>query len=113
PAEREILVATELPLPSARLHLEEGPTLSLIRDVLAEFQLELRELRVKYPRDSFFSKGSRSAVVAVSSLRHESDADHLYPKRHKLTLSFCLPRGSYATILVKRIAQMERMEDGG
>jgi tRNA pseudouridine13 synthase len=55
--ERKLLHETELPLPSARLHLDEGPTLDLVRDVLTEVGLELRELRVKYPRDSFFFEG--------------------------------------------------------
>jgi tRNA pseudouridine13 synthase len=103
--QRALLHTTELPLPSARLHLEEGPVLALIEEVLSEFGLELRELRVKYPRDSFFSKGSRAAVIRVGTLLHESAADELYPERHKLTLSFDLPRGSYATILVKRLTE--------
>lgn len=103
PSERERLHSVELPLPSARLHLEEGPMLSLIREVLADVQLELRELRVKYPRDSFFSKGSRAAVMSVRNLTHESAGDEVYPGRRKLTLAFDLPRGSYATILIKRL----------
>lgn len=103
PAAGETLVDLELPLPSARLHLQPGPMLSLISDVLAELGLELRQLRVKYPRDSFFSKGSRRAVVQVPNLSHAAEADDLYPRRQKLTLKFDLPRGSYATILIKRL----------
>ena len=99
------LRGAELPLPSARLHLEEGPTLALIREVLTEFGLELRQLRVKYPRDSFFSKGQRAAAVAVGRLSAHSADDELYPGRKKLSLRFDLPRGSYATILVKRLTE--------
>lgn len=95
----------DLPLPSARLHLDEGPLLELIREILAREGLELRELRVKYPRDSFFSKGNRAAVISVPNIAHEVSADDLYPKRRKLKLRFDLPRGSYATILVKRITE--------
>ncbi len=99
------LRSTELPLPSARLHLDEGPMLSLITEVLGEFGLELRQLRVKYPRDSFFSKGNRPVAVAVGNLSYESLDDDLYPGRKKLLLRFDLPRGSYATILVKRLCE--------
>lgn len=99
------LRAAELPLPSARLHLDEGPTLALIREVLGEFGLELRQLRVKYPRDSFFSKGQRAAAVAVGKPSAQSADDELYPGRKKLSLRFDLPRGSYATILVKRLTE--------
>jgi tRNA pseudouridine13 synthase len=101
--EKAILHGAELLLPSARLHLDEGPMLALIRDVLGEVGLELRELRVKFPRDSFFSKGARKAVVPVGNLSHELAADEIYEGRRKLKLSFELPRGAYATILVKRL----------
>ena len=101
----ERLREAQLPLPSARLHLDEGPLLTLITEVLAEFGLELRQLRVKYPRDSFFSKGQRAAAVAVDNLNAEPAVDELYPGRKKLSLTFDLPRGSYATILVKRLTE--------
>jgi tRNA pseudouridine13 synthase len=94
-----------LPLPSARLHLEEGPMHTLITQVLGEFGLELRQLRVKYPRDSFFSKGQRAAAIKVNGLTSSAAADEMYPGRKKLSLGFDLPRGSYATILVKRLTE--------
>lgn len=96
---------TQLPLPSARLHLDDGPMLDLVRAVLGEFGLELRQLRVKYPRDSFFSKGQRAAAIAVENLSGAAAADDLYPGRQKLALKFDLSRGSYATILVKRLTE--------
>jgi tRNA pseudouridine13 synthase len=99
------LQAAELPLPSARQHLDEGPTQSLVADVLRDAGLELRQLRVKYPRDSFFSKGWRAAMVRVAGVHHEVAEDDFYPGRWKLALSFELPRGSYATILVKRLTE--------
>ncbi|MGZ0168788.1 MAG: tRNA pseudouridine(13) synthase TruD [Planctomycetales bacterium] len=93
----------ELPLPSARGKLESGPTLDLLNAVVAEEGLEKRQLRVKYPRDSFFSKSIRKTVIAVPKLEFEFADDDLYPKRKKVKLAFDLPRGSYATILVKRL----------
>lgn len=99
----------ELPLPSARGKLEEGPTLDLINSVVAEEGLEKRQLRVKYPRDSFFSKSGRRTVIAVPDLEVQSADDELYPGQKKVKLVFELPRGSYATILVKRLTtQIER-----
>ena len=99
------LLAQELPLPSARLHLEEGALMTLFTDVLAPFGLELRQLRVKYPRDSFFSKGSRRSVIPLEQVTQSEEPDELYAKKFKLTLQFELPRGSYATILVKRLTE--------
>ena len=66
--------------------------------------MELRQVRVKYPRDSFFSKGERVALFRPGDFVHEFAADDLYPARQKLLLRFTLPRGSYATIVIKRIA---------
>lgn len=90
-----------LPLPSARLHLDEGDLKSLIDQVLAAEGIELRQVRVKYPRDSFFSKGERAAIFQPAGLSERSEADDLYPGREKLTLEFTLPKGSYATLVVK------------
>jgi tRNA pseudouridine13 synthase len=93
-----------LPLPSARLHLDPGPLLDLYETILAEQGLALRELRVKYPRDSFFSKGERTAIVRPTEFKiGRQDADELNEGRHRLTLEFVLPRGSYATIVIKRL----------
>lgn len=101
----------ELPLPSARGKLEEGRTLDLLNAVVAEEGLEKRQLRVKYPRDSFFSKSTRKTVIAIPELDFESDDDELYPKRQKVKLAFDLPRGSYATILVKRLTTFDSAND--
>jgi tRNA pseudouridine13 synthase len=85
------------------LHLEPGPTNDLVERVLCEMGLELRDLRVKYPRDSFFSRADRRAVVLPANLGHSAAQDELAEGRRKVTLSFDLPRGAYATIVVKRI----------
>jgi tRNA pseudouridine13 synthase len=104
PAEdRDWLHAFQMPLPSARLHLEPGDLKDLIDDVMSAEGMELREVRVKYPRDAFFSRGERPAIFRPEYLTHETADDELYPGRSKLTLKFTLRRGSYATIFVKRI----------
>lgn len=103
--ERQGLSATQLPLPSARLHLDPGPILDLYENVLTEEGLSLRELRVKYPRDSFFSKGERSAIVIPRDLRLHADEDDMNSGCHRVTLQFVLPRGAYATIFVKRLTE--------
>lgn len=102
-AQRAMLLTTPLPLPSARLHLEEGPLKVLLDGVLAEERMELRQVRLKFPRDTFFSKGERAAVFVPSEVSASPGVDELHPGQGKLTLQFALPRGSYATILVKQV----------
>jgi tRNA pseudouridine13 synthase len=92
-----------LPLPSARGRNELGPLAELYERVANEFGLECRTLRVKYPRDSFFSRGSRAATVRPQSLSWEAGDDEQAPQQRKIRLDFDLPSGSYATIVVKRI----------
>lgn len=100
------LKETELQLPCARIDRPDGLPGELLDIVLREENIELRELRVKYPRDSFFSKGLRRAIVHPESLSFMVHADDLHEHRRKLLLSFELPRGSYATILVKRLTEV-------
>jgi tRNA pseudouridine13 synthase len=97
------LTDVKLPLPSARLELEPGPTLDLYEEMLGKLGTALREIRVKYPRDSFFSKGDRPALIVPHSLSMSIADDDRYSRRHKVILDFELPRGSYATILLKRL----------
>jgi tRNA pseudouridine13 synthase len=98
------LGALQLPLPSARLKLEEDdPRAELVRDVLAEEGLELRQMQIKGIRELFFSRGERSALCLPHDLTHEFAPDEKHQGRDKLTLAFELPRGSYATLLVKAV----------
>jgi tRNA pseudouridine13 synthase len=75
----------------------------VIEQVLAGFQLEWPNLRVKHQKDVFFSKGSRDCLTFPEKLELEPIKDELYPGRRGLRLSFELPKGAYATIMVKRI----------
>ncbi len=97
---------TLLPLPSARLHLQVGPIKQLVDEVLAAEGMELRQVRLKFPRDTFFSKGERPAIFFPSGVAHEVAADDFYRGKQKMTLRFELPRGAYATILVKRVTDI-------
>jgi tRNA pseudouridine13 synthase len=60
-------------------------------------------MKLKGFRKLFFSKGERAALCLPADLKDEAGEDELQPGLRKLVLSFELPRGSYATLLVKRI----------
>lgn len=98
----------QLPLPSARLKLDPAdPLLALVQDVLAEEGLELDRLKLKGIKEMFFSKGQRAAWFFPGELSHEIAADEINPRRRKMILAFELPRGCYATLLVKRVTAGE------
>ena len=54
-------------------------------------------------RQAYFKTTQRSAVVVPKNTRTQTSDDDMYKSRQMLTLNFTLPRGSYATMLIKRI----------
>lgn len=102
--QRRALADLFLPLPTARLHLEPTDSrLALIGAVLKEEGLELSQLKLKGFRTMFFSKGDRAALCLPEGLRYSFSADEIHPGKEKLELAFDLPRGSYATLVAKRV----------
>jgi tRNA pseudouridine13 synthase len=95
--------ALSLPLPSSRVVVEDAAVRDLVERTLAPLGLTMRALNVKHPRGSFFSKGFRAAALRPQGIAHEAGADEIHPGRRRLSLAFDLPRGAYATILVKRL----------
>lgn len=99
-----------LPLPSARVKPDPASEWAgLVADVLREEGLTLAELKVKGMQKPFFGKGDRRGCVRPEGLTHVAQPDDLHPGRLFLRLGFDLPRGSYATMLVKRITAVGRI----
>src|SRR5262249_8688957 len=101
--------AVMLPLPSARLRYADevsgGPPdwPKVLRATLDEQGVELEQLKLTGLRRPFFSRGERSGLCRPASLTGSTAPDSRHATRHKLLLRFELPRGSYATLLVKRV----------
>jgi tRNA pseudouridine13 synthase len=94
-----------LPLPSSRSELPGGVLGELIQKTLEPFRLGWADLRVRHLKDLFFSKGTRPCLFIPQRLESRPIADELYPGRVGLHLVFELEKGSYATILVKRLTE--------
>jgi tRNA pseudouridine13 synthase len=98
-----------LPLPSARLSPDEDLPFAVrgwqiaLQSVLNEEQIRLEELKLKGMRRPFFSKGERAITCQPAHVSAETGTDERHPGRRRLNLQFELLRGSYATLLVKRI----------
>jgi tRNA pseudouridine13 synthase len=108
-AESAELNGLSLPLPSARLKYEDAiPNTphnwpEVLRETLAEDTIELSELRLKGLRRPFFSRGERLILCRPADFASDVATDDRHSQRFKLSLKFELPRGSYATLLVKRV----------
>jgi tRNA pseudouridine13 synthase len=81
----------------------EGEAAAAVERILAEEGVERRQFRLKRLRRTFFGKGLRDAIVFPANLSAAAADDELHRGRRKLTLSFELPKGSYATVLLKRL----------
>jgi tRNA pseudouridine13 synthase len=93
--------ALELPLPSARQHEWPPETLPILEQLLEPLKMDVRQMRLKYPRDTFFSRGLRPAWLVPNEMSFGWGEDSLNNGYDCLRLVFELPRGAYATMVVK------------
>ena len=102
------LSTLQLPLHSARIRLDDAdPRKPLYDLVLAEEGVTVDQFKLKGLRDMFFSKGERPAWCLPTELSWDASPDETREGRQKLRLRFDLPRGSYATLLVKRLTTIQ------
>ena len=80
-----------------------SPMDDITKRILVEEGVEQRMFRLKKMDRTFFGRGIRAAVVRPVKFAAEVGDDELNPGRRKCTLSFELPKGSYATVLLKRL----------
>jgi tRNA pseudouridine13 synthase len=98
--------ALKLPLHSPRTKLAAAdPRQPYFDAVLAQEGVTLEQFKLKGLREMFFSKGERAALCMPDNLDAEPGDDETRPGKRTLTLRFDLPRGSYATLIVKRCSQ--------
>ena len=95
---------TQIPLPCSRNPLPQEPELAAATaEVMEKWGLVWHSLRVKKMEDVFFGKGDRAAVLKPSVGNCTIQPDDLNPGRRMARLAFELPRGSYATLVIKRL----------
>ena len=94
-----------LPVPGHDTVVREKDVSRVLDGVLSDEGIRLAELRVRQMRRIVVHGIQRAAVVTPEDLAaSEVRDDELYPGKKRMTLRFFLPRGTYATILVKRVA---------
>jgi tRNA pseudouridine13 synthase len=98
----------DVPYPSARLKIDPSDDWVPILDAIMQDEgLPLERMKVGNERKPFFSKGTRPARVEVVDLCGTSGPDAPADGRPatlaKMELKFDLPRGAYATMVVKSL----------
>ncbi|HEX7898417.1 MAG TPA: tRNA pseudouridine(13) synthase TruD [Planctomycetota bacterium] len=111
PADQDRLAELAIPLitPSQKY---EGPVAEVVAKILAEDQVEQRQFRLKKLEKTFFGKGVRDVLIAPAGLKASSGDDDLNRGKRKMTLWFELPKGSYATVVLKRLFHAPVQDEG-
>ncbi|HTW90298.1 MAG TPA: tRNA pseudouridine(13) synthase TruD [bacterium] len=106
PTDAKFLSKLVIPAPGPDAEFASERAARATNQVLAREGLSLDQLELKLRiRGVFFKAYPRKAVVTPEHLKASSpEPDDLYPGRKKLLLSFFLPPGSYATMLIKRLS---------
>jgi len=105
PQVRASLVSLEIPTAAAKMDFADDLTRFLFEDILKEKGLTLGLFRTKALRKVYFRSFLRKALIIPEDLHVlGAGSDDLHPGRTKWTISFVLPRGSYGTMLIKRLA---------
>ncbi|OJW20263.1 MAG: tRNA pseudouridine(13) synthase TruD [Planctomycetales bacterium 71-10] len=105
PDQRALIDGAAIPLPSSRTPLPDGPLDEIAAGVLSAFGLTWADMRVKKLKDVFFSKGTRQPLIPLGDVAATILDDELHKKKQAVRLEFSLPKGAYATMLVKRITE--------
>jgi tRNA pseudouridine13 synthase len=93
----------QLQLPSARCKGLDEKTRALCDAALQPYGMTLPDMKISFPRDRWFSRAQRNCLIRPDNLTAATSDDEDYPGRQKVSLSFSLPRGCYATMLVKSL----------
>jgi len=98
----DLLENTYIPLPSSRLKMQpEDPFYFLINSVLAEEGFLLEKMKIPGNSKMFFSKGERKAFYFAKKMDAEVFDDTLNRNKKAVKIRFDLPKGAYATLLIK------------
>jgi tRNA pseudouridine13 synthase len=104
PGVAERLQSARLPVPGYDSTTDDPEAGPVLRAVLEKEGIRLPDLRVRQMSGISVAGVERGAVVVPADLEVSAPAqDELYPGRTRITLSFFLPRGSYATLVIKRL----------
>ncbi len=107
--QRQKWVRLQLPLPSARIKPDLTSTWQSDLDaILAEDGITQATMKIPGMDRPYFSKGDRQACLVPERLEWKREIDERNAKRLKLELGFELPRGAYATMIVKSITAVSQ-----
>ena len=96
--------SVSLPVPGYNTKTDDPLVQKIISEVLSVENISLDDLKVRKLYHMSVNGVERSALAIPADLSLvESGVDDLYPKKQKIRISFFMERGSYATLVIKRL----------
>ena len=93
---------SHIPLPHHRAAFRPDEVGNIAREILAEEGFQLTDLKARILRRAYLSKGRRPILVLPQDTTVDAPIqDEHFPGRLALRARFSLPRGSYATLVLK------------
>ncbi len=100
----EQLRAKRLPVPGWDSQIGDPAIAEITAKVLEREEIELRDLKVRQMSRIYINGIQRPAILLPEGFAIERvENDELYKSKKKITLKFFLPRGGYATLILKRL----------
>lgn len=97
-----------IPLPHHRAVYGDPVLAKVVEDVLQAEELALSDLKPRILRRAYLPRGERSLILRPADASASPPApDERFPGRQKVTLTFTLPPGSYATLVVRSLLAAE------
>ncbi|MFL7793178.1 MAG: tRNA pseudouridine(13) synthase TruD [Anaerolineae bacterium] len=94
-----------IPLPNHRARYVDLGLAEIAVQVLEEEGLGLDDLKARILKRAYLPKGKRELFLFPEGISCSSSGpDERFTGRHKVTAAFTLPRGSYATLVLKVLA---------
>ena len=94
---------TSIPTPASKMDAMDPDIENIYRAILEENSLTRPMFNITKIRQAYFKSIQRSIIAFPRELIFEFNDDEMHAGQKKLELKFVLPRGSYATMLIKRI----------
>ncbi|MBF0570024.1 MAG: tRNA pseudouridine(13) synthase TruD [Candidatus Omnitrophica bacterium] len=103
PHDHEYLKDMTVVHPAAKAQMPDKIVGKIYEKVLTENELQPNIFNKMKTRKVFFKPTPRKVLIKPKDVAVKIDADELYAGKRKVLLEFSLPRGSYATMFIKRI----------
>jgi tRNA pseudouridine13 synthase len=94
-----------IPLPNHRARYANPDLAAIVAQALEEEGFEIDDLKARILKRAYLSKGKRALFLFPEGFAcSSSEPDERFSDRYRVTVAFILPRGSYATLVLKALS---------